>query len=152
MNQPSADPDTVTRPPRHRWRAFLLAAVVFIAGIVVGSGLTVLVIVNRMQEAIRHPELAPQRISARLQRQLDLTDEQTAQVRAILAERQQALMRLRSRVQPEVEAELSVAFEQINRTLDGEQQRQWRKLFDELTAKWMPPMVQPATRPLSRRD
>jgi DNA-binding NarL/FixJ family response regulator len=133
--------------PRRRWRTALMALVIFLAGAVVGGGLTVVTIVHRVRDALAHPEQAPQRISAHLARSLDLNDEQTQRVRQILTERQRALMALRAQMQPRVQAELELAFEQINQTLNSHQQQRWRRLFDDLTSKWMPAMPVPATGP-----
>ena len=135
------------RPRRRRvWRV-LFVLLVFVAGGVIGSGLTVVAAVRGLQDAIKHPAKAPPRITRRLTRQLDLTDEQAAEVLTIVTERQQDLLAIRARSMPEVHAVLQEAYEQIDEVLDAKQKLKWRKLFDRLCRNWLPQPPPTASRP-----
>jgi len=122
--------------------------VLFGSGVVVGGGVTVIVIVRHAQHMAQHPEEMPARATARLRRALDLTHEQADQVRGILTERQKSLMQIRTEVQPRVEAELDCVEAEISAVLTDDQRTQWHALFTRLRNKWLPPL--PTTQPTSQ--
>ncbi len=139
---PSTPAPTASLPPprRRRWWVSLgLALVIFASGCIVGGTATLLVARNRILHALHHPEEGPARIAARLKRKLDLTDEQTKKVEAILARRQAALAAIRRRVQPEVESQLDLVESEIAEVLDDSQRAEWRQRIEALRATWLPP-------------
>jgi hypothetical protein len=126
--------------PRRLWLTLLLTAVVFVAGIVVGGGGALIVVRNRLVEAIQHPQLEPARITTRLRRSLELDDEQAAQVEAILQRHQAELQEIRRRVQPEVVARLDLVEQEVGDVLTPEQRQRWHTQLDRLRRTWIPPM------------
>jgi len=128
----------------------LLAAVIFIGGFVVGAGTTVIAIVNRVQYAIHHPYQAPRRITKALRKRLKLNSRQAREVQAILARRQEALMTIRREVHPRVAAELEKTYHQIDAVLNERQKKKWRRLFNQLRARWFPQPPPPRTRPAGK--
>ena len=87
----------------------------------------------------------PKKVAQRLQRPLQLTPEQMRRIEQIVAERQQVLLQIRVRVQPEVEAELDVIQREIAQVLDEKQRAKWEQLFRELRRTWLPAMPQAET-------
>ena len=147
----SPQPFVLPKRPR-RWRAMLLSLVIFLAGAVVGSALTVIVVAHRIQHAIRHPEEAPARIAKDLKKRLVLSDDQQQHVQAILAERLADLQTLRIQLQPQINAQLDLAFRQISEVLTPEQAQKWRMISHDYGREWLspapfPPATRPATRP-----
>jgi len=138
-------------PPRrcNRWVSLLLSLLLLVVGGGIGSGLPLLGVVKKAQTAIRHPEQAPARITARLKHTLNLTPEQAQSVEAILRKQQVALQDIRRDAQPRVEAELNKARDEVAAVLNPEQAAHWRELFEAKKANWMPPMPppRPTTRP-----
>jgi hypothetical protein len=126
-------------PRRRRWPTVLLALAIFAAGLVCGAGATVLVVVNRVQHAIRHPEEAPARLAAVLQRRLDLTNEQRTQVEAIIARRQAELIAIRRQFQPQIAGQLDRLRDEIGEVLTDDQRVRWQKLFSTYVNRWLPP-------------
>lgn len=128
-------------PPRRRrwWVSLVLALVIFGSGCIVGGAATLLVARNRILYALHHPEEGPARIAARLKRKLDLSDEQTQKVEAILAKRQAALAAIRRCVQPEVESQLDLVENEIAEVLDDAQRAEWHERIEALRATWLPP-------------
>ena len=146
-------PVAVVKPRKPRWwLRILLVLVVFVSGMVVGTGLTVIVAVHRIKHRMQHPEEAPQLIAGRLERKLSLNHEQTARIRAILTERQKELMAIRQRVQPEVVGELDKGYEEIGAVLDDKQRPRWAKMYSELKAEWLPPLLQAASQSAATQD
>ena len=144
MSQSDAPTETapvpLPRPRRRWWLSLILVLVILAAGFVAGACTTILVIVQRVRYAAQHPDQMPPRVTARLERKLDLTDAQAGQVLAILTERQQALLAIRREVQPRVLAQIDLADRQITGVLDDAQKSKWRRLFDRLKRNWQPPL------------
>jgi hypothetical protein len=136
-------PPLVPPPRPRRWLRLLLAAVIFLSGIAVGVGVSLIVVRNRLVFAIHHPDEMPAVIAARLRRPLKLSDEQVQEVQRILSERQRALQELRRRVQPRVEAELDEVERQIAQVLDDQQQERWQRLSQHLRGTWLPDLPPP---------
>ncbi len=143
----STNPSTTTLPPaprrRFRWLRTLL---VFIAGIVVGAALCVMVIVHRVEHAIHHPEDAPPRITKFLTRKLDLSPSQHDQVLAIIRQRQQSLLALRQEIRPKLNTQLDELRIEIDGVLTPDQRTEWEKLYQDTKDRWMPDL--PPTQPV----
>jgi len=132
-------------PPRpRRWLAWLLALVVFMAGMASGAALTVHYAVSRLQFAIHHPEVAPARIAGIIQRRLDLSDEQRAQVESVVAKRQVEIAAIRSKFQPEIVAQLDAVRNEVSEVLTESQRAQWTQLFDQFKERWLPAAPPPS--------
>jgi hypothetical protein len=136
--QESSQPVRPMVPRRKRWRSVLLGIVILLCGVVIGAGGAVIVIRHVVLHAIQHPEEAPQRITNRVRRMLDLSEHQAAEVKKILTERQKAIVGLRRQIQPQVEKELEKVKEDVAAVLKPEQAKKWRERFDRLRI-WFPP-------------
>jgi hypothetical protein len=104
----------------------------------IGSGATVIVVYKMVVHAIRHPEEAPARITERVRNKLDLTDEQAAKVKEIVARRQKAIQAIRREMQPRIEKEVDGARDEVAALLDPEKARKWRERVDLLKDTWLP--------------
>lgn len=138
MNTSLPPPLPVPSPPRRRWLSWLLWLVVFGSGFVAGVGGTLIGVRRGLLESIHHPEAMPGKIAQRLRRPLQLSDDQQRRVEQIVAARQQVLLRIRVRVQPEVDAELDSIRREIGQVLDDQQRSKWEPLFDHLRRTWLP--------------
>jgi hypothetical protein len=150
MNADSIE-DAVRQLPaavkRRRWLTLLLASVIFTAGLASGAALTVAVAVHRLQYLIHHPEEAPGRIAARLERRLGLDEVQRAKVEAIVAKRQAELMTLRGEIQPRLMEQLRLLREEIGEVLTEPQRERWERVFDEFRERWLPTTMRAERRP-----
>lgn len=123
-----------------RWLTLLLALCIFIAGMASGAALTVHFAINRLQFAIHHPEVAPARIAATIQRRLRLSDEQAAQVEKIVANHQVEIAAVRRKFQPEIVEQLSAVRDEVAAVLTESQRERWTTLFDQFEERWLPPV------------
>ena len=132
-------------PPasRRRWLTLLLALVIFVAGMASGAALTVHFAVSRLQFAIHHPEAAPPRIAAAIQRRLDLDDAQSAEVEKIIAKHQLEIAAIRRKFQPEIIEQLDSVLDEVAAVLQEPQREKWTTLFDQFQERWLPPMPPP---------
>jgi hypothetical protein len=136
--QESSQPIRPSAPRRKRWHSVLLGITILLCGVAIGGGGAVIVIRHVVLHAIHHPEEAPQRITNRVRRMLDLSEHQAAEVKKILTERQKAILGLRRQIQPQVEKELEKAKEDVAAILKPEQAKKWQERFDRLRI-WFPP-------------
>ncbi|HZL99612.1 MAG TPA: hypothetical protein VFD43_05095, partial [Planctomycetota bacterium] len=93
---------------------------------------------RRLQEAVRHPELIPERIVTRLRRPLDLDPEQVLRIQAILALRQAALLEARAEALQRVRPELAGLQADIAAILRADQRDLWRELYERFEREWLP--------------
>lgn len=141
MNEQSHTQVSQPLPPperRRRWLTILLALVIFAAGVVSGGGLAVLFLVNRLQYAIHHPEVAPARIAATLDRRLGLDDEQEQQVEQIIARHQTEIAAIRRQFQPQIMQQLDQVRDEVAAVLTEPQREKWSQLFEQFQSRWLP--------------
>jgi len=136
---PSSNLELPLPRKRRPWRSLLLGLIILFCGILIGAGITVILLQRVVFYAIHHPEEVPNRLTERLRNKLSLTDEQTKKVKAILTERQKAFMALRRVMRPKMERELKCLREDVAAVLDKNQARKWSKRFDRLRPQWLPP-------------
>jgi hypothetical protein len=143
MTQPDTEQTTPTNlPPRKKrrlWLTVLMALLIFGAGAAVGVAGTVLVALKRLEHTLHHPEVVPERLTARLKRRLDLTPGQAEQVKKIIVERQAALQEIRRTAYPLVSLELEKARDQISEVLNDDQRAAWEAWFEEARRRFHPP-------------
>jgi hypothetical protein len=139
MSIPKNDlPAPAPRRGSRRWLRPLLWLVIFASGFAVGTGVTLIGVRNAALFAIHHPQEMPARVAQRLRRPLGLSAAQVQQVEQILVDRQQALQKIRAATQPQVEAELDLAEQQIAEVLNAPQRDKWQRLFHKLRSTWIP--------------
>jgi len=95
---------------------------------------------HHVQQAMLFPEERLQKIAARLQKKLDLTDGQTAQVRDIFLERNDALQAIRREVHPRVVEEMDRMYQDVAALLDQDQARTWKRMYYLLRRNVPPPL------------
>ena len=143
--EPEGPPAERTAPTRRsrkrRWGCLtlVLLVLVFVFGVICGSGVTLLAVVRRARREIAQPELRVARTSARLARRLDLTPEQQDRLREILERQQADFAGLRRQVAPDVVARLRQTDREMRDILTPQQQAEWLKILRQLRRDWLPP-------------
>ena len=139
---PPAPPSAASAPPprrrTRRWLAVLLCVLIFLAGSVAGAGAMALYTRRRVHEAVRHPEVIPERIVSRLRRPLELDAEQELLIHAILARRQASLLEARAEALRRAGPEFDGIEADIAAVLRPDQQDLWRKLYERFLRDWVP--------------
>ena len=132
-------PASVRTPRRRLGIRVLWSLIIFASGGVAGTGITLLVIRDRVLHAIHHPEEMPALIAARMRGNLDLSGAQVLQVESILNRRQLAIQAIRRQFQPQVESELDRVEKEISTVLNDEQHAlRCAQNFEQLRGDWMP--------------
>jgi Spy/CpxP family protein refolding chaperone len=131
--------DTLAKPKRRRlWNA-LLALVIFVAGVGVGSGLTYRNVSGHFKKHFHEPLTLADKITHRMKKRLDLTDEQTVQVRNILLENLKEFQSIRAEIRPRLNAQIEKTQNELEAVLTPEQSRKLELRFHELRRFWLPP-------------
>jgi hypothetical protein len=148
---PTTIPPLRSVPGRRRWPTIVLMIVVFIAGVALGVGTSVLYYDQINQYYRNHPEKFPDRFTARLRDRLDLSSDQTRQVREIVAQRWPALQEARRQAYPIFKPQLDQVDQQISALLNDRQKPKWneyfasiRRMYNPAPAAPSPPASQPA--------
>lgn len=128
---------------RRRWVLPMLFVVTLLAGMIAGGAIAVMGIRHHVQQAMLYPEARLHTVAMRLQRRLDLTDEQTREVEAIFRERNEALQAIRWEVRPRVITEIDGIYGDVAAVLDAEQSRKWERMYELLRERVAAPL--PAT-------
>jgi hypothetical protein len=128
----------LARPGRRRLWNVLLALLIFVSGIGVGSGLTVKFMTNAFKRSFQKPDALADQISNRMKRRLDLTDEQTEQVRRILAKNMAGFRALRAEFRPRLISQLEKTLDELESVLTPEQSRKMRRRFRFFLKFWVP--------------
>jgi hypothetical protein len=146
MNELNLSATEVCRSPasvptlrRRFWIHVLLWFVIFSSGGVVGTGITLLLIRERVLHAIHHPEEMPSLIASQMRGTLHLNAEQVQKVEDVLSRRQLAIQAIRRQFQPQVERELDRVETEISEVLNDQQRVRWRENFEQLRGDWVPP-------------
>lgn len=114
-------------PPRTASKTVVIAAlalvVTFLAGFVTG-----IAAVRILHRGGRVPPIVEQTLLNRLDRQLDLTDAQRAEIRKIIVRRHERIETMWANVHPEMRAEIERTNEEIERVLTPEQRVKFQSL------------------------
>jgi Spy/CpxP family protein refolding chaperone len=130
--------ESLPRPIRRRLWMTLMMLGIFAGGLVLGSALTVATIVHRVREAIHTPGKTAERIMSRMMKDLDLTDEQASQVRAVVRRNMIELRVQKAKERAQVSGRMKMIRQEMDEILTPEQEQKLNQRFDRLQKLWMP--------------
>lgn len=134
-----SDTDNLSKPPsRRRIPVYVQSLLFLLFGLIIGSGLTIVVIRGAVHRMIAEPDLLPARVLQRLDSQLALDDAQRAAIDGIFSKRLAAFRDIRERVRPEIQAEIDGLRNDVSAVLNPDQRAKWEQRFDTLRARWQP--------------
>lgn len=115
----------IARP--NNLRMLLLSAVILVAGIVIGSAGTTLII-GKDSRKIRPPGEGPAKImTSRLREHLGLSDQQFAKIEPIIKTHMDKLRKIQEQARPQIEVEVNQMKEEISKLLTDDQKQRWEK-------------------------
>jgi len=115
------------------WKIILALFLIFICGIVIGTGGTLIIERAIIKRSIENPQRAKLMLVHRFARQYNLTKEQKESIAMIIADEASKLAEIRMSVAPEVESVLNDAQKRIGAELDESQRQKFERGFD----KWL---------------
>ena len=122
------------------WKLALAAVFIFICGIVVGTGGTLILIKHTIMTSIANPAKSIEKAGLRLKKKLDLKDDQFEQVEAILSNRMVILMKIRLDTRTEVARQLHLFRQEITPILDEGQARKFEVIFKRICRTFPEPL------------
>lgn len=154
MNQPTQSSSNIFL---QRWRRALpvwiqvcVLLLVFASGIGVGAVGASQYMLSRMQHYRANPEVLPGELSAKLQSRMNMSDEQTAEVLAIVTFRHGNITSLRDASAPGILQEFSLMEQEIADVLNPTQREQWHETADWVRKTFLP--TDPAARHASKPE
>lgn len=121
-----------------RIKSIALLALVFLAGILVGSTATRIAVRKWVNAAMNKPEVVQQTIERDLKRKLDLRADQQAKLHAITTRSMAELKALRSEFRPRMNAIISRSESEVREILDDQQKEKFDRFIRERSLKLAP--------------
>lgn len=116
----------------HQWKMAFFGLLFLIVGIVIGAGVGVLVLGRRPLPPQAGPDQYIQRVTQRMERELNLSEPQARQMRQIVSEHLESLDLIRRETRPRIEEEIAIMNRRILEVLDEPQQRTWQEMARRL--------------------
>lgn len=135
------EPTLAVSPKRfwhsRRFRNLFFGLIILLSGMCIGGGITLVFVGKQIQNVLKNPNIAAERIAQRMTRRLDLTVEQSQKVQDILESGMDHFQDIRKRVIPEIDEELNRIDREITAVLTPEQAQHWNKQFNRLRDLWL---------------
>ena len=148
-NDTPADKGLPRPPPKRRCSRVVLPIIIFVAGGLIGSGLTVIFRPEQTRRGRRSIEEIRDRMTEKIADKLDLSAQQTEQHRRIVEDRLKEWRKLFREIQPRLEKQAAILKANVAAMLNDEQKARWEQVYAERFNRWFPEPVstQPATQP-----
>jgi len=127
------------KPRRRRLMQILLSLVILSCGIAIGSAVTLNVVWKRFVDGFQRPEEISGRVVGRMNRYLELTDEQETQLEQIFKEHEKTIRDIRMEYQPLIRNEIESLEEKVKTVLTPDQAAKWEERFRGMKEMWMGP-------------
>lgn len=139
----TTSPTSTGKPTRWRralpvWVQVVVLLVVFASGIGVGAVAASRYMLTRMQHYRAHPEVLPGEITDTLTSRLGLTDEQSAEVLAVITKRHARIEEIRQTSSPEIHSEFDLLEKEVAAALDNNQKQRWLETADWVRKSFLP--------------
>jgi predicted PurR-regulated permease PerM len=120
-----------------RLRGCLGVFLVFVFGIIVGAVIGGAGVWHELQKIIeRGPEAVVSKIAQRLKDELKLDEDQQKMIEQVATETQRKLRRIQARSQPEIDAVLAEAADEVRVILDSEQRKKFDRIIGRVQQRW----------------
>ena len=131
MNDTSNTPQLPT-PPR-TWLTLFMGGMLIVSGMVMGAGASVLFLKHQIDEPNLHPDRFGERILKSMTHDLDLTEEQSVQIRAIFKSHQEEMHTIRLQIKDEVSASFEELKGEVEAVLSPEQIEKWEHRIQKIS-------------------
>lgn len=128
---------------RSRYRAIGMGVIIFVCGALCGSGMAVIIGGRLVLDRIQNPPHFADKLVSRLAWRLDMTDEQEARVRDVVATHQDEFRALVAEIRPRFDATLETLKRDIAAQLDEEQAEEFNQHFNRLRSMLTPRIPAP---------
>lgn len=145
---PEAPRPPSTSTPRGKRFSYLWSLLIFLCGVLTGAGFGIIGLHFFMEHRFRHPEQMYRQLVDQADRDVRFTPEQRAKVDGIVERTQEDLRKVfRTEIDPRINASFDSLREEVAGVLTEQQAATWRKTFDSMRARSLPPFPPPQKRP-----
>ena len=116
----------------HSVKLILSAIVILLAGMVIGSASTVIILKATKINEPKPPELGPGQMAKHIKKSLDLSQEQSLEIVPIIEKHLQILWHIRMGARPVITMQLNEMRDEIEPLLDKDQQKLWGRNIKKL--------------------
>lgn len=124
------------------WRMAFFSLILMLAGVAIGASAMHMWVVKQRSKPQPRPAVNLKRVMRRVDKQLNLTPEQSEQVRPVIRRCLADLDQVRAEARPQIRQHLRLMNRDIQAVLEPEQQKQWkriaRRLMNLLQGRAMP--------------
>ena len=125
------EPEVATAIRQRWWVSLAIMVLVFSSGTVIGSGLTMIAVNDKYDAKLKNPPSSCDHVLPAMQRELELSDDQSARVKTILADHDKAMGKIWLDMRPKVREQLKHLEDQVNGVLSTDQQTKWHAWLDQ---------------------
>ncbi|HVX62357.1 MAG TPA: hypothetical protein VHC19_17195 [Pirellulales bacterium] len=125
------EPEVASAMRQRRWLSLAMMVLIFGSGTVIGSGLTMIAVNDKYDARMKNPSASCDHVLPVMQRELQLSDEQSAEVKTILTEHDKAVGKLWTDMRPKFREQLKQLENQVNGVLTTEQQEKWHAWLEQ---------------------
>ncbi len=122
----------VKQKKRFSWKNVLKGAAILFCGMIIGSVITAHVGHHLMFKFLGDPQHMADKTTRRIERKLDLSSEQTKQVREILSRRSEIISADFKESHKRLEEQFDLVYEEVSQVLDEKQKKKWKAHHDKL--------------------
>ncbi len=119
-------------PKKRRWKLALWGLVILLCGMVIGAGITLHVGGFMIFRAMTPDGKTAEHITKRIDRDLDLTDQQKSQVSQIVAHRVSAFKSILIEDYPRIKEQFELMHTEVASLLTEEQKLKWEKHYKKV--------------------
>lgn len=116
----------------HSVKLILCAIVILLAGMVIGSAATVIIVKSTRISRVKPPECGPGEMAKRIKDSLNLTQEQSLEIVPIIEKHLQVLHHIRMGARPVIAEQLNEMRDEIEPLLNKDQQKLWKRNVKKL--------------------
>lgn len=116
----------------HSVKLILSAMVILLAGMVIGSAATVIIVKSTRINRPKSPERGPEQMAKHIKNSLKLTDEQSLEIVPIIEKHLQVLWYIRMGARPVITDQLNEMKDEIEPLLNEDQQKLWKRNVQKL--------------------
>ena len=119
--------------PKGRTKAVVFSLLILLSGIIIGSGITLIVVGPRQQpDGLPGPEFFSRRMVEHWTRELSLTPEQVEQIQPVVDEHMKVLDDYRRAAQPKIRTEIDTMNNEILEILDDQQKQMFKDKIEQM--------------------
>ena len=122
-----------------RLRPWGLGMLIFLSGVLAGAAMGTLYVHRMVEHRFRHPDRAIDDMIRSMESELNISAEQSAEIREIMVDKKKELRAFFEEIHPRVESHFMSLKESIRPVLTAGQAAEWDAEFEKMRKSFLPP-------------